>query len=163
MGRDVWSEDPNERARALQQRSDAVAYDRTPTINALAPLESDPELVLVRRVSDGWVDAKFPDEAAILIASGEYRPFEATESHTAHGTLTNQADPEWVEYGRKERIQALTNLQARREERVKVESDIEAMAARIAALSEEEQARLEAELIESIAGRGSGLIRGPVE
>ena len=157
MGRDVWSEDPGERAMALQQRSDAVAYVRTP-----GP-EDVPELALVRRVSDGWVDAKFPDEAAILVASGEWRPFEATESHNAHGTLTCQADTKYVEQGNKERIQALTNLQARREERVKVESEMEAMAARIAALSEEELQALEGELVESIAGRGSGLVRGPVE
>ena len=45
MPRDVWSEDATERSVALQERSDAVAADTTPTINALEPLPNhEPEV-----------------------------------------------------------------------------------------------------------------------
>jgi hypothetical protein len=141
MPKDVWSEDANERSIALQERSDAVAADTTPSINALAPLEPDLQRVLVRRVADGWLEAKLPDEAVALIASGGYRPFMATEGYTDSGTLCCQADPEWVEFSRKERITALVTQQAREE--------IDVMTARVALMTDEEVDALEASLAQA--------------
>ena len=123
-----------QREIALQERSDAVAADTTPSINALAPLEPDPKLVLVRRVSDGWLEAKLPDEAADLIASGEYRPFTATEGYSDNGALSCQADPEEVEAARKERIAALAKLRSSEA----VERVVQDELARLADLSDEE-------------------------
>ena len=139
MSKDVWSEDRVQREIALQQRSDAVANDRMPSINALAPQEQDPKVVLVRRVSDGWLEAKFPDEAERLIQSGDYRPFAATDGVTENGTLCCQADPEDVEYSRKERIRAIVLARAR--------ADMDAMAIHIAGLSDEEIREMEQSLV----------------
>jgi hypothetical protein len=141
MPRDVWSEDRAQRTMVLQERSDAVANDRTPAIAALEPMPADdaPTFVLLRRVSDGWLEAKLPDEAVDLIASGEFRPFTATEGMTDSGTLCCQADPEWVAFRRKERITALLTQQAREE--------LEVMAAQIAAMRVEELDALESSLM----------------
>jgi hypothetical protein len=141
MPKDIWSEDRVQRAIALQERSDAVAADTMPSINALAPLEPNPKLVLVRRVSDGWLEAKPPGEAAALIASGEYRPFMATEGYSENGALSCQADPEWVEFGRKERITALMTQLAREE--------MDVMTARISVMSDDEIDALESSLMQS--------------
>jgi hypothetical protein len=150
--KDVWSEDANERSIALQERSDAAAADTTPSINALAPLEPVSQVVLVRRVADGWLEAKRPDEATALIASGEYRPFTATEGYTDSGTLCCRADPEWVEFGRRERITAVVAQQAR--------ADMEEMTACISVMSDEEIDALEASVM-GAAGEAPELLQGP--
>jgi hypothetical protein len=139
MSKDIWSEDRVQRAIALQERSDAVANDTTPSINALAPLEPDPQLVLVRRVADGWLEAKLPEHAADLIASGEYRPFLATEGYNENGALSCQADPEWVEFGRRERIRAVVAQQAR--------ANVDTMTARITVMRDEELDALASALV----------------
>jgi hypothetical protein len=141
MNRGIWSEDRVQREIALQERSDAVAADTTPSINALAPLEPDPQVVLVRRVADGWLEAKLPDEAAALIASGEYRPFMATEGYSDNGALSCQADPEWVEFGRKERVTAMLTQQAR--------ADMDAMTASVSFMSDAELDALESSLMQA--------------
>lgn len=153
MPKDVWSEDAVQRSIALQERSDAVAYDTTPRP------EDIPKLVLVRRVSDSWVEAKLPDEAADLIASGDYRPFKATEGFTENGTLCCQADPEEVEFGRRERVAALARLMSGDEQERSIQDDLSVVETRIRSMSEEEIHRLEQSLIQPIAGIGAGLVR----
>jgi hypothetical protein len=136
MPKDVLSEDRVQRAIALQERSEAVANDTTPRPEDIR------ELVLVRRVSDGWLEAKLPDEAADLIASGEYRPFEPTEGYTGNGALSCQADSEWVEVGRTERIAALAKLRSTEA----IERVIDDELSRLADLSDEELDRLSVEV-----------------
>jgi hypothetical protein len=142
MPKDVWSEDRVQRAIALQERSDAVAQDTTPSTDPFALLDDSSQLVLVRRVSDGWLEAKLPDEAADLIASGEYRPFVPTEGYTGNGALSCQADPEWVEVGRTERIAALAKLRSSDD----IERVVQDELARLADLSDEELDRLSVEV-----------------
>ena len=105
MPKDGWSEDRVQREIALQERSDAVAADTTPTINALAPLPNQmPDAGAGPARLGRLVGGQVPREAAALIASGDYRPFMATEGYTDSGPSRCQADPEWVEFGRKERV-----------------------------------------------------------
>ena len=138
-----------QRAIALQERSDAVAHDTTPSTDPFAPLDDGSPLVLVRRVSDGWLEAKLPDEAADLIASGEYRPFEPTEGYTGNGALSCQADSEWVEVGRKERIAAMARLRSGDD----IERVVQDELSRLAGLTDEELDRLSADLAPALAQR----------
>jgi hypothetical protein len=144
MPKDVWSEDRSERAIVLQQRSDAVANDTTPTINALARLEPYPKLggVLLRRVSDRRVIHREVAEAERLIASGEYRPITPSEGYSENGALSCQADPEDVEFGRKERIAALARLRSGDD----LERVVQEELTRLAGLTDEELDRLSADL-----------------
>ena len=82
-----------------------------------------------------------------LIASGEYRPFMATEGMHRQRQSVCQADPEWVEFGRKERITVVVTQQAREE--------MEAMAARIASMRVEELEALESSVMQADSVGGS--------
>jgi hypothetical protein len=147
----LW-DDPVKESVKLQERSEASESDRVKGIDPFTPPDDGPERVLVRRVTNGWLEAKRPDEAAALIASGEYRPFMATEGYTENGTVCCQADREWVEYGRRERIRALVVQRAR--------ADMDAMAASISFLTDEEIDALESSLIEP-SREATGAVRSP--
>lgn len=158
---DFWSADVSERALALQERSDAVAQDKTKSIPALGPLEPIPPLqgVLLRRASDLLVVLVDDDEAERLMASGEYRPVVADDRWSESGTLSCQADPHEVEYARKEKIQALAKLMSLHEQQRGVQDTIEAVETRVASMSDEEVEALQAELIQPVPGSGAGLVR----
>jgi hypothetical protein len=163
--KDIWEMDRIQREVVLQKRSDAVAQDRTPTIHAMAPMEPDPkpEGVLVRRVSDGWVTLADDGDAADLIASGEYRPLVADGRWNENGTLTSGADPEEIEFARKEHTAALARLLSTEEMERSVQDDFAAVESRIRSMNDEEREALEKTLVRVVAGAASGLVRGPVE